>query len=36
MEPGPAVFEERSRLEGTIPKPQPPAQPPSVVLKSRG
>jgi hypothetical protein len=32
MEPGPAVVEERARLEGTI--PQPPSPP--VVLKSRG
>jgi hypothetical protein len=31
MEPGPAVVEERTRLEGTIPSPPPP-----VVLKSRG
>jgi hypothetical protein len=31
MEPGPAVVEERTRLEGTIPVPPPP-----VVLKSRG
>jgi len=32
MEPGPAVVEERARLEGSI----VPAPPPAVVLKSRG
>jgi len=32
MEPGPAVVEERARLEGTIPQPSPPP----VVLNSRG
>lgn len=36
MEPGPAVFEERTRLEGTIPRPPSPDVPPPVVLKSRG
>ena len=36
MEPGPAVVEERTRLEGTIPRPPPPVAPPPVVLKSRG
>jgi len=32
MEPGPAVVEERARLEGSIVRPPPP----SVVLNSRG
>ena len=32
MEPGPAVVEERARLEGSIVRPAPPA----IVLKSRG
>lgn len=37
MEPGPAVVEERERLEGSIvPAPAPPSTPPPVVLKSRG
>lgn len=35
MEPGPAVVEERARLEGSIVPPTPPS-PPTVVLKSRG
>jgi hypothetical protein len=35
MEPGPAVVEERARLEGSI-VPPPPPQPPPAVLKSRG
>jgi len=36
MEPGPAVVEERARLEGSIVPSSPPTPPPSVVLKSRG
>jgi len=38
MEPGPAVVEERMRLEGSIVRapPPPPAPPPPVVLNSRG
>jgi hypothetical protein len=35
MEPGPAVVEERARLEGSI-VPPPKPLPPPVVLKSRG
>ena len=34
MEPGPAVVEERARLEGSVVRPQ--TVPPAVVLKSRG
>lgn len=34
MEPGPAVVEERARLEGSVVGPQ--TMPPAVVLKSRG
>jgi len=41
MEPGPAVVEERARLESSIVRPPPPPPPlpplpPPVVLKSRG
>jgi hypothetical protein len=39
MEPGPAVVEERLKLEGSVRPPPPPpvpALPPPVVLNSKG
>jgi hypothetical protein len=37
MEPGPAVVEERLKLEGSVrPPPPPPPLPPPVVLNSKG
>ena len=35
MEPGPAVVEERLKLEGSV-RPPPPPLPPPVVLNSKG
>jgi hypothetical protein len=35
MEPGPAVVEERLKLENSV-RPTPPPSPPPVVLRSRG
>ncbi len=35
MEPGPAVVEERLRLENSV-RPTPPPSPPPVILRSRG